>query len=108
MDRKKLDLEVELNDLVRRFGLDYMVVIAPRSKSEKLGRVDPRNKIIYIYTDDPKLAYKILLHEILEIMLKPLLNKYIRLINVLIDYIQNELYIEKERILDEFTELFKL
>jgi len=106
MSRKKLDLEVELNNLVKRFGLDYMVVVAPRNNVKKLGRVDPKNKIIYIYTDDPDLAYKILLHEILEIVLIPVFNKYIRLVNVLMEYIEGELYNEGEKAINRILDLF--
>ncbi len=70
-----------------------------------MGRVDPRNKIIYIYTDDPDLAYQVLFHELLEIKLLPLLNKYIDLINLLMKYIEDNLYLEKERILNEIVKL---
>ena len=101
MSRRRIDLESELNNLVKKFGLDYMIVVAPRSKSRKLGKVDENNKIIYIYTDDSDLAYKILLHEILEIKLRPLINKYIDLINLLMKYIEDNLYLEKERAIDE-------
>lgn len=105
MSRRKLDLEAELNRLVKKFGLDYMVVIAPKTKSRKRGKVDPHEKIIYVYTDDPDLAYQVLLHEILEIKLRPLLNKYIDLINLLMKYIEDQLYIEKETVIDEITEI---
>ena len=58
--------------------------------------------------DDPDLIYKILLHEILEIKNRPMINKYTDLINLLMKYIEEYLYMEKERILNELTELFKL
>ena len=100
-------LEDELNNLVKKFGLDYRVIVrANRINGESLGEVDETNKIIYIYSKDEELIYKILLHEIIEIMQKPLINKYIRFINKLLEYIQEELNIEKDRTINNMVEKF--
>jgi len=106
---REVDLESELNQVIKKFGLDYIVVISPRSRSSgRLGRVDLNRRIIYIYTDDSDLAYRVLFHEILEIMFKPLIDKYIDLINLLIKYIEDNLYLEKERIINDLLKiLFK-
>ena len=95
------DLEEELSVLVRRFGLDYRVVILNCSGNGRKGWVDRGERVIYICGGDPEEAYRILLHELVEILLAPLLNRYIRLINMLLEYIQNELYLEKERFIDD-------
>lgn len=96
-------IEEELNVLVRRFGLDYRVVILNCSGNSRKGWVDRGERVIYICgVRDPEEAYRILLHELVEILLAPLLNRYIRLINMLLEYIQDELYVEKERLIDEF------
>ena len=100
MERKKINLEEEFNRLVKKFGLDYRVIIIENKKDGRNGRVDTQNKIIYVNSKDPEEAYRILLHELIEIKIRPLINKYVRLINVLLDYIQNELYVEKERVID--------
>ena len=106
MERRKLDLEEELNKLVKKFGLDYQVIIVNKDDGRR-GWVDTKNKVIYIGSSDPDEIYKIFLHEILEIKLNPLLNKYVRLVNALIEFIQDELYREKERVIDELINVFR-
>ncbi len=105
MSRKRVDLEEELNRLVKKFGLDYRVIIIENSKDGRKGWVDTKNKVIYVNSSYPDEIYKIFLHEILEIKLNPLLNKYVRLVNVLIEYIQGELYREKERFLEDVLDI---
>ena len=100
-------IEDRLNDLVARFGLKYRVVVSFPGPGNKLGEVDEKNKIIYVYSVDEDEAYKILLHEIIEIHLKPVINKYTRLINKLLEYIQEELYIEKEKFINKMGDLLK-
>ena len=104
MSRKRVDLEEELNQLVKKFGLDYQVIIVNKDDGRR-GWVDTKNKVIYVNSSDPDEIYKIFLHEILEIKLNPLLNKYVRLVNVLIEYIQDELYREKERFLEDVLDI---
>ncbi len=105
MERKKINLEEEFNRLVKKFGLDYRVIIINDKNVKDRGWVNTNNKVIYINSDDYQEAYRILLHEILEIKLNPLLNKYVRLVNVLIEYIQGELYREKERFLEDVLDI---
>jgi len=97
-------LESELNKILKRFGYEYKAIIIDDPNRDKYGEIDTKNKIIYIYTSDEKRVYRILLHEIIELELNPLINKYIRFINKLMEYIQEELYRDKERTIKEFIE----
>jgi len=95
------ELETELNSLLRKFGYSgYQVVIMDDVSREIYGEIDTKNKVIYIYTSDPEEAYKTLYHELLELELRPLLNKYRSLINLLITYINQELEREKDKTIE--------
>ena len=102
-------LEKEFNILLRRFGFgDYRVIVDPNPDKNVYGEVDRKNHIIYIYTCDEKFSYRVFYHETLEIICSRVLAKHKKLINKLLEYIEEDFYLEKEKALNKILDIFHL
>ena len=88
-------------------GLDeWQVVWEPDSSRPIRGKCILEHRFIMIYDEKPKDAYDTLLHEILEIKLRPLLSIYRGTINNQIALLEKIAYQQKEATITELTQFF--
>lgn len=102
------DLEDELNDAFLSLGLDGWEAFWCPDPSEKVnGRVLSEQKIIIVFSEDPKKARDVFLHEVIEVKLRKLIGNYIKTVNGMIEIIQDLNHAEKERTIDELVPLIR-
>ena len=93
-----MKLEDRMNRLVSQLGLGYRVGWIP--DEEASARAAVKDGLIIIHDIDEAEAWSSLVHEILELKLRPLLSYYRGLVNALISFIDKRAYIEKEKLLE--------
>jgi len=96
-----------MNMLLERLGLTYRAVWCPRD-SARHAEIDVEKRLIIIYDKDEFEAWISLLHEVLEIRLHRILNVYHGLINKLIEFVNEQVYREKEHVLEDCIRDFRL
>jgi hypothetical protein len=94
------EAESKMNILLERLGLGYSVKWAPCDSVKEHGKILQSEKTILIFDRSEEEAWNTLVHEILELKLQPLLSFYRDLVNVLISFIEDHIYREKERLLE--------
>ena len=97
-------VEDRMNAVCSRLGLPFKVVWTPDPSANDHGRIDLKNHIIYIFDLNEKDSWATLVHEVLELKLRPLLSYYRDLVNVLIEFIEKHVYQEKEKFLESLPE----
>lgn len=101
-ERVGVDLEGKLNGVIKRLGLgEWTVLSEPDSNQSPRGRVLLESKTILIHDEEPEAAMKTLIHEALEIKLRPMLKPYRSLINALIEWANKQVYEAKERAIED-------
>ena len=104
-DPERLFLEEHMNEILHLFGLqEWYVLWEPDIKTEFKGECFPDDMSILI-SGRPEDAVETLIHEILEIKLRPLLGAYMSAINQLMTLVDKLLYSKKERFLQDITPL---
>jgi hypothetical protein len=93
------EVESKMNILLERLGLGYSVKWIP-NENMKHGKILQNEKIIVIFDKSEDEAWNTIIHEILELKLQPLLSYYRDLVNILISFIEDHIYREKERFLE--------
>jgi len=103
-----MDQEDRMNELIRSLGLSgWSVLWEPDSTQPKRGRIIPETRIILVHDKEPEAAMETLLHEALEIKLRPMLNPYRTLVNSLIEWADSQVYREKEKVIEDILQLVK-
>jgi len=102
-----LSLESRMNMLLERLRLAYRAVWCPQD-SPRHAEIDVEQRLILIYDKDEIEAWISLLHEVLEIRLRRVLNVYRGLVNKLIEFVDGQVYREKERVLEDCIRDFRL
>jgi len=90
-----------LNDLLRRLNIPFHAVWCPNSKSEQHAKIDLKNGLILIFDEDEDQAFISFMHEILEYRLNRLFAPYRKMINSLIELIEQLIYKEKEIVVEQ-------
>ena len=67
-------LEHRMNALLKHLNLDYAVLLQPDPFSDKFAMTFPDRKLIEVYAVQPENAWRSFLHEVVEIVLKPLIE----------------------------------
>lgn len=108
MKEEELDLvEEEMNRTLSNLGIEHSVIWSPDPKSSNRGQIISSQRIIIIYDQDPAQAWDTLAHEVAEIKLSHLLDPYRGLVNKLLDFIEKEIYKNKERVIEELIPLLR-
>jgi len=90
-----------MNEFIRALGLvDWEVVWAPDETEKILGRIMLDKRVILVHNPDPKAAMRTVLHEVIELNLKPAFNVLMSLSNDLIKLVNAQAYKAKERSID--------
>ena len=100
----RASVEDRMNAVCSRLGLPFTVVWTPDPSMNNHGLVDPKNHVIHIFDLNENDAWATLTHEVLELKIRPLLSFYRNLVNVLIEFIEKQVYREKEKFLESLPE----
>lgn len=96
-----MDNESKMNKFVKNLGLSgWMVIWEPDPTQNSRGQILPETKTIIVYDEEPEAAMGTLLHEILELKLRPMLQPYRSLVNALIEWADSQVYLEKEKTIE--------
>lgn len=102
-------LEKKFKEILSILGyVDWDVIWVSDSSSLKRGEIQIKDKIIILYDESPSQAWDTFFHEIIELKLREVINPHRKLVNVLIDFIQDHIYVEKERTIGEFQFLISI
>ena len=104
MSAKTGSTEERMNQVCSRLGLPFKAVWTPDSSVKDHGKIDLKNQVILIFDLNEKDAWITLIHEILELKIRPLLQFYRSLVNTLIEFIERHVYWEKEKFLESMPE----
>lgn len=74
--------------MVESFGLDHGGIIINDKNNARKGWRTQYNKVIHINSDHQEETLGTLPHEVPEVMFNPLINRYVRLVNILFKYIE--------------------
>jgi len=101
-----MDPESRMNEFIKMLGLtNWEVVWQPDEAEQKLGRIIPENRIILVHALDTKAAMRTVLHEVLELKLRPAFNVQMSLSNALIEWANTQAYKMKERSIEDILDL---
>jgi len=99
-------LEDELNRALADSGLEgWIVILRPDPSQQVHGRVLPDSKTILIFAEKPDDIFKTFKHEVIEIVMEPVLSKYRTIINQLIESHEKNIYADKERAYEQLAPL---
>ena len=98
-------LEEELLNLKLKTGLnlDLEVLWVPDKSSDKSGEI--KGNIIFIYEEEPEKALRTLKHEFIEYLLNRYSSLHKKVINKLLELIEEILYREKEKLIEALINL---
>ncbi len=96
------ELETKFNGILEGLGLRGWTVIWKPDKTQPKGRIQPETKIILIHDEKSEDALETLLHEFIEIKLRPTQKPLRSLVNVLIEWVDLQVYEAKEKAIEEF------
>lgn len=100
------ELEERMNRTLDSVGLrGWTAIWDPDHSKERRGESFPRSRTILIHDEEPDEAMETLLHEVLEVKMRPMLHPLFETVNGLIEVIQKLVYQQKEQVLDEVTPL---
>ena len=101
-----MEQEDRMNELIRSLGLrGWSVLWEPDSTQPKRGRIIPETRIILVHDLETKAAMRTVLHEVLELKLRPAFNVQMSLSNALIEWASTQAYLEKERAIENLLDL---
>lgn len=94
--------EAKMNELIRSLGLEgWQIVWEPDSGQTKRGRIVPEARIILVHDPEVEAAMRTVLHEVLELKLRPAFNMQTSLTNALLEWANTEVYKAKERAIED-------
>lgn len=94
--------EARMNEAIKSLGLsEWIVIWEPDLTQPSRGQVLLESKTIIINDEEPEDAFKTLLHEALEIKLRPMLRPYRTLVNALIEWADGQVYESKEKVIED-------
>ncbi len=103
-DPGRLFMEDKMNAALEIVGLkDWYALWEPDLDLPNKGKCYPDEKSIIICSSDEEEAMELLIHEIYEIKLRPVLGAHMAVINQQNSVIQDLLYNEKERMIEDMT-----
>ena len=95
-----------MNELVKSLGfINWQVVWQPNETQQKLGRIIPENRIIMVHDLEAKAAMRTVLHEIIELKLRPAFNVQRSLSNALLEWANTQVYKAKERAIEDLLDI---
>ena len=98
--------EAKMNELVKGLGLAHWEVVwEPDEAQQKLGRIISESQIILVHDLDAKAAMRTVLHEVLELKLRPAFNVQMSLSNALIEWANTQAYKMKERSIEDLLDI---
>jgi len=103
-----VSLEDRMNMLLERLCVPLRAVWLPSDNAEDHARIIPEKGLLMVYDKDESEAWVSFFHEILEFRLRCLLNPYRALVNKLIEFIDGQVYGEKEKVLDAVMRDFQM
>ena len=96
------EIEDKMNEAIKSLGLnEWTVLWEPDPTQPSRGQVLLESKTIIINDEGPEDALKTLLHEALEIKLRPMLKPYRTLVNALIEFADGQVYEAKEKAIED-------
>ena len=96
-----------MNEIVKSLGLaNWEVVWHPDEAQEELGRIIPESRIILVHDLDAKAAMRTVLHEVLELKLRPAFNIQMSLSNALIEWANAQVYKMKEQSIEDLLDVY--
>ena len=99
-------IEARMNDFIKSLGLkNWQVILQPDETQKKLGRIIPETRTILIHNLKAKATMRTLLHEIIELKLRPASNVERSLSNALIEWANTQVYKAKERAIEDILDL---
>lgn len=97
--------EAKMNAFIKALDLaNWMVVWEPDEEMEELGRVIPDSRIIIVHDMIPKAAMRTVLHEVIELKMRPAFQVQRDLVNALIRLMDAQTYKMKERSIEDIVE----
>lgn len=97
-----MDIEEKLNGTIKLLGLSgWTVLWEPDSTQPKRGQIIPETRIILVHDKEPEAAMMTVLHEVLELKLRPAFNMQTSLTNALLEWANTEVYKAKERAIED-------
>jgi hypothetical protein len=98
--------EARLTEIAKSLGLSGWIVLWEPDETQPRGQIKPDNMVILIHDGKQEDAVRTLLHEVLEIKLRPMLKPYRTLVNVLIDWADGQVYESKEKAIEDLLPIF--
>ena len=96
-----------MNKILASLGLyEWNLIWEPDHHQVNRGQIIPKTKTILISDEEASEALETLLHEALEIKMRPLLGVYRETVNHLIAIIEEIAYRQKEQLIDELVTYF--
>lgn len=102
------NFEAKLNELLMRMGIPLQVVWRPDPNSEQHAKIDLKNGLLLIFDEDKDQAFFSFMHEILEYRINRLFAPYRKMINSLIELIEQLIYKEKEIVVEQILSDFEV
>ena len=102
-----MDLEEKLSGIIKRLDLGEWQVIWEPDSTQPRGQIQLDSRIILIHNEKPEDAIETLLHEALELKLRPMLKPYRTLVNSLIEWADGQVYEAKEKTIEDILQLVK-
>lgn len=97
-----MEPEKKFNETIKRLGLsEWTVLWEPGSTQPSRGQVFPEAKTIIVHDKEPEAAMETLLHEVVELKLRPMLKPYRTLVNALIKWADERVYEAKEKAIED-------
>ena len=104
-----MTLEQRMNAALQTLGLTHwQAVWTPRDEGDHHGECLLADKLIVVYDENEKAAWKTFAHEVLELKMRAAFRPYRLLCNSLIDVIDTLAYAEKERFLDDLPRTLEI
>lgn len=97
--------EDRMTEIVKSFGLSGWYVVWAPDENQPRGQIKLESRTILVHDFKVEDALGTVLHEVLELKLRSLLSPYRRLVNMMIQWIDDEVYRIKERTIEELIPL---
>jgi len=101
-------LEERMNRLLKRLGVPLRAAWLPSENPKEHSRIIPEERLVMVYDKDESEAWRSLFHEVLEYRFRGLISPYRKIINSLIEAIEEITYKEKERVLEQVMNDFSV
>jgi len=101
-----VNLEEQMNRVLEKIHIPFKAVWLPSETPNEHSKIVLEEHLVMVYDKEEAEAWRSLFHEILEYRLRSLLSPYRKIINSLIEGIEEITYSEKERILDQVMKDF--